>query len=96
MNAKRRRWRPTKKCAIFAYDFPLSSVPVCFPLKQVKSDHCCSEASKQHNEQRLKVLGTKQRLIKDVFQAAKEALKKTAAGSGYAELVSDLLVQVRS
>lgn len=51
------------------------------------------EASKQHNEQRLKVLGTKQRLIKDVFQAAKDALKNAAAGSGYAELVSDLLVQ---
>lgn len=67
---------------------------MCVTSRHSLTQTCCSEASKQHNEQRLKVLGAKQRLIQDVLQAAKDELKKKAGGSGYADLVSDLLVQV--
>lgn len=54
-----------------------------------------SESSKQLNEQRLKVLGAKQRMIQEVVAAAKADLKKRAAGSQYGDLLASLLCQVR-
>ena len=54
----------------------------------------CSESSKQLNDQRLKVLAAKQRLIRDVFEQAKGQIKKQVKGSGYAEMLATLLCQV--
>lgn len=56
----------------------------------------CSESSKQLNLQRLKVLDAKQKMIKDVFAAAKAELKSKAKGPAYADLMAELLTQVRS
>ena len=94
-SAKKHRSRPIKRCTLPTIFESLESAAFHSSYVGRDSQACCSEASKQHNEQRLKVRGTQQRLIKDVFQAAKDELKKQAAGGGYADLVSDLLVQVR-
>lgn len=57
----------------------------------------CSESSKQQNEQRLKVLAARQRLIKDVFESAKAELKKQVKSSGgYQDMLATLLCQVRA
>ena len=56
----------------------------------------CSESSKQLNLQRLKVLDAKQKMIKDVFAAAKSELKSKAKGPAYADLMAELLTQVCS
>ena len=55
----------------------------------------CSESSKQLNVQRLKVLDAKQKMIKEVFAQAKTELKGLAKGPGYADLMAELLCQVR-
>jgi hypothetical protein len=55
----------------------------------------CSQSSKQLNEQRLKLLVAKQKLIDDVLEAAKDELKNQAQGPGYGNMIATLLCQVR-
>lgn len=70
--------------------------PAQFPFWHCSPLCSCSESSKQLNLQRLKVLDAKQKMIKDVFAAAKAELKAKAKGPAYADLMAELLTQACS
>jgi vacuolar-type H+-ATPase subunit E/Vma4 len=56
---------------------------------------CCSEYSKQLNEQRIKVLSARETAIQEIVTEAKLKLREVSKNpSTYKKLLTDLLVQV--